>query len=352
LKYKNEEVLNLLLISSENSQTSSKLREELKMLNSRLDKMGVNNFLSNLNYTKNILEIIFTTHSEIKTIENQNVIMNFLENFYSHILVKIKNKFEKINENYKNYKGRRTELDFSYARNLEDFKKIFENLKNHKNEENSSMSPNPAKITDQKNSQIEIRAIEKSFAEFKKVFIIFEEKLKNFDLSLNNFIENHSKLKEKNLQIQVKLDEKYFKEQIGLIKQLYNEIVKNLDSNNFKEVLNRIETFWNKNNFKLENFKEIFKLRKSNSHKIKSMLDDQCGRLKKVLLDKLSELNLFNKSIESNLEIAELPKIVQSELSQIQEEIKKRKEFEFVFMRLMNFLNQNFLAEEEKRRNE
>jgi hypothetical protein len=349
-KYKHEEVLNLLLISSENSQTSSKLRDELKMLNGRLEKMGVNNFLSNLNNTKNILEIIFTTHAEIRTIENQNVIMNFLENFYSHLIIKIKNKFQKINDNYKNYKERKTELDFSFARNLEDFKKIFEVLKNPKNEENYSITTNPENITHQKCSEIEIKAIEKSFADFKKVFCIFEEKLKNFDLSLNNFIENHSKLKEKNFLIQNKLDENNIKEQIGIIKQLFNEIGKNLDSNNFKEVLTRVETFWNKNNFKMENFKEIFKLRKTNSQKIKSMLEDQCGRLKKNLLDKLSELNLFNKSIETNLEISELPKILQKESLIIEEEIKKRKEFEFLFMRLMNFMNKNFLAGEEKRR--
>ena len=75
----------------------------------------------------------------------------------------------------------------------------------------------------------------------------------------------------------------------------------------------------------MENFKEIFKLRKTNSQKIKSMLEDQCGRLKKNLLDKLSELNLFNKSIETNLEISELPKILQKESLIIEEEIKKRK---------------------------
>ena len=346
-KYKHEDVINLLLISSENSQTSSKLMDELKMLNSRLEKMGVNNFLSNLNNTKNILEIIFTTHSEIRTIDNQNVIMNFLENFYSHLIIKIKNKFQKINDNYKNYKERRTELDFSFAKNLEDFKKIFEDFKNPKNEENNLA--NPENITDQKFST-EIKAIEKSLADFKKVFCIFEEKLKNFDYGLNNYIENHSKLKEKNFLIQNKLDENNIKEHIGIIKQLFNEIGKNIDSNNFKEVLTRVETFWNKNNFKMENFKEIFKLRKTNSQKIKSMLEDQCGRLKKNLLDKLSELNLFKKSIETNLEISELPKILQKESMVIQEEIKKRKEFEFLFMRLMNFMNRNFLAGEEKRR--
>ncbi len=82
------------------------------------------------------------------------------------------------------------------------------------------------------------------------------------------------------------------------------------------------------------------------------MLDEQCGKLKKILLDKLSELNLFNKNIENNLENAMLPAVFKTEIVEIQNEIKKRCEFDFVFKKLISFLNDNFLVEEEKRRSE
>jgi hypothetical protein len=85
---------------------------------------------------------------------------------------------------------------------------------------------------------------------------------------------------------------------------------------------------------------------------MRTMLDEQCGKLKKILLDKLSELNLFNKNIENNLENAMLPAVFKTEIVEIQNEIKKRCEFDFVFKKLISFLNDNFLVEEEKRRSE
>ena len=138
LRYNNEEVLNLLLISSDQFEYS-KSKDELKMLNHKLEKIGANNYLSNFHYTKNIMENIFSVHSEIRIIENQKVIMNFLENFYENLLNKIKKKFEKINDNYTNYNHDKSDLDISFYENLKELKNIFENFKfdDNSNEKNN-----------------------------------------------------------------------------------------------------------------------------------------------------------------------------------------------------------------------
>jgi hypothetical protein len=63
-------------------------------------------------------------------------------------------------------------------------------------------------------------------------------------------------------------------------------------------------------------------------------------------------LNFLNKNIENNLEISILPKIFKKEICEIENEIRKRNEFDTVFKSILNFLNKKFFIEEEKRRAE
>ncbi len=83
------------------------------------------------------------------------------------------------------------------------------------------------------------------------------------------------------------------------------------------------------------------------------MLDvEESERIFKNLLEKYSEINLFKKHLESNLDISMLPKVFKNEIQEIEAEIKKRKEFELFFQRIINFLNYKFIEREEKRRRE
>jgi hypothetical protein len=52
------------------------------------------------------------------------------------------------------------------------------------------------------------------------------------------------------------------------------------------------------------------------------------------------------------LEVSYLPQIFKKEIKEIQNEIIKRKEFDLIFQKITNFLNNVFLSKEEKRRKE
>lgn len=83
------------------------------------------------------------------------------------------------------------------------------------------------------------------------------------------------------------------------------------------------------------------------------MLDfEDYDKVLKNLLEKNSELKLYKKHLENSLEISLMPKVFQNEIIEIEKEIKKRKEFELFFKRIINFLNGKFLTREEKRRRE
>lgn len=83
------------------------------------------------------------------------------------------------------------------------------------------------------------------------------------------------------------------------------------------------------------------------------MLEDENNdRLKKELISKLGEINLFKRNLESNLDLCLLPKIFKKEITEVEKEIRTRKEFELFFQTVVNFLNTKFLSREEKRRKE
>jgi hypothetical protein len=82
------------------------------------------------------------------------------------------------------------------------------------------------------------------------------------------------------------------------------------------------------------------------------MLEDESFQMKKGILEKLSEINFFKIKIDDNLEISSLPHIFKNEFKLIKIEIIKRKEFDLIFQKITNFLNNNFFNREEKRRKE
>jgi hypothetical protein len=201
-----------------------------------LEKGGFNNFFSNPNQMKKIFESIFTINNDIRSVDNQTKIMDIIEKFYKNMLEKIKKKFEKLKEDSNRYKTHIKTLDYNFKSNIEDFKLIYSDL-------NSS-------------DNLEFRVIEKSYNEFKKLFVLFEEKLNYFQINYSSFSENQIKLSEKTSIQQISKDS-----QIELIKQIHSEIIKNMSSSNVREFTIKIENFWSKNNLKIENFNDLFRLR-------------------------------------------------------------------------------------------
>lgn len=82
------------------------------------------------------------------------------------------------------------------------------------------------------------------------------------------------------------------------------------------------------------------------------MLDDEYTQLKKGVIEKSEEINFFKNKIDESLEVSYLPQIFKKEIKEIQNEITKRKEFDLIFQKITNFLNNVFLSKEEKRRKE
>ncbi len=185
---------------------------------------------------KKIFESIFTINNDIRSVDNQTKIMDIIEKFYKNMLEKIKKKFEKLKEDSNRYKTHIKTLDYNFKSNIEDFKLIYSDL-------NSS-------------DNLEFRVIEKSYNEFKKLFVLFEEKLNYFQINYSSFSENQIKLSEKTSIQQISKDS-----QIELIKQIHSEIIKNMSSSNVREFTIKIENFWSKNNLKIENFNDLFRLR-------------------------------------------------------------------------------------------
>jgi len=81
-------------------------------------------------------------------------------------------------------------------------------------------------------------------------------------------------------------------------------------------------------------------------------LDDECLKSKKEIIEKLSEIIFLKSTIENNIEVINIPKIFKKEIHEIESEIQKRKEFDFIFLTITNYLNNKLLTMEEKRRKE
>lgn len=76
------------------------------------------------------------------------------------------------------------------------------------------------------------------------------------------------------------------------------------------------------------------------------------SKKKKELIEKLSEIDLFISNLENSYSIVTIPKYFTNETQIIQLEMKKRKTFDIFFQKIMNYIENNLLIKEEKRRKE
>lgn len=243
------EKIQLLLITADipiwNKNQNRIWEEETKLFSNSLDKNN-NNF--NL-FVKNFSSLAFISH-EIKKIDNQNIIMNFLKNFYINMIEKLNIKLNVLSECFTKGKISKEDLEKNFSNYINNFKEmLMKNLKDDSNEK---------KIT-----QIEsdIKSIEKSFIDFKKTFTLFKEKYDYFNSKLNDFKDRkNNKLKDHCLEI-LNQDTQGVAEKI---KNIHSEIINcltNFNSSNFREILVKFENLCDGEKFfsKSEKFLEISK---------------------------------------------------------------------------------------------
>ena len=245
----------------------------------------------------NILIIPYTSFDSQKPLkENINEILNnqllakkIFDNLY-------KKKIEKINKTiidydliYKDFKYLMNRIDIDYSSDFEKLKKLYSNI----NDENFTNILNK---------------IENAKIDFKNHFSIFEDKFRNLQLSFENTKKNYEKIINEN-------------------KNFYNEN----SSLSYSELLNIYE-----NNKLL--------LNKLNENEINSLNND--------LNSEMKEFNLLKKKIDENYNLSMIVFNFIEKKEEIEEEIEKRKNFDYIYNTFLNFLQTNLLTEENSRREE
>jgi hypothetical protein len=89
--------------------------------------------------------------------------------------------------------------------------------------------------------------------------------------------------------------------------------------------------------------------KKTNSTKIRLLLTDHCISLK-AEISRLDELELMEKSIRKDIDLFNIPKILPQEIKEMQAEVEKRKEYEFICDYYRKYFIDNILTKEEDRR--
>jgi hypothetical protein len=245
-KYKSRDSLEILLITNENTyQGHSYIKQdEAKRLYVKLENVGMN-FNNGVNSNlKKILETIIYVNSEMKRFDNQQRIMAFLQNFYKTMLEKINKQFNSLSESHLKYKEKKEELEINFSKNLSEVKEILSTFQGSEDDISK-----------------DLKCIDTSYEDFKKLFTIFEEKLKKFNVTINNFKDKTTnKLKENTPHF---LPENFKDVQVK-ISNLYSEINKIISGkcNNIREAIYFIESSWNNYNFtSLDIFNNVYKLR-------------------------------------------------------------------------------------------
>lgn len=252
-KYKSRDILEILLITNENSyQGCSYLKQdEAKRLFLILENVGMN-FNNGVNSNlKKILETVIYVNSEMRRLDNQQRIMAFFQIFYKSLQDRIYKQFNSLSDSYLKYKEKKEELHLSFPKNLCEVKDTLSSF-----------------ISCEDDINIELKCIESSYEEFKKLFFIFEEKHKKFNFTINNFKEKlTTKLKD---NVPCYLPDNFKDVQVKIC-NLYSDIYKIITKKciDIRETIISIETSWNNYNFtSLDIFNKILKIRVKFNFKI------------------------------------------------------------------------------------
>ena len=173
------------------------------------------------------------------------------------------------------------------------------------------------------------------------------EELQNFE---KNFPQNNEELKtyfkmikNSNKQIQ-DLFPKY-KDNIETIEQMYNQNIIDID-----KIINF--ELKNETNYKMEDYDEL----KNNfiqynsfiKKKIAKIIDNQ--QLTYNLESKINELLIYGEKINFYINLGEIPRLYYTCKSKLEEELKRRSYFNYIYNQIIEFLDTNFMAKEFEQR--
>lgn len=133
-----------------------------------------------------------------------------------------------------------------------------------------------------------------------------------------------------------------YQEQLKLINMQANELINvydwNIKSNALREDNEHLP------------LNDRVKIRVHNTHLIQNMIEKESDTMRKDLLNKIAEISLYKKNLEHAMSITNIPQLFITDAKEIQNEILKRKNFDFCFAKIMNFIQNTILVKEEERR--
>jgi hypothetical protein len=259
------------------------------------------------------------TYTDVRQISFQNRLIVFLNKFYNNTVKRIENKINAMTKSFDYIKGCKRELDLNFQDSINKLQELLKDV-------NVSLG----------NSDTILQLINKSHREFNKSYSTAENKLNSFNKLFTEFIKiNENKLKEyipessiTSLIHKVNLLYERLRDNPGDIIASINKLVSDDDKMAIKKALN------------------------TNTTRLRFMLDDDGDKLKKELINKLSEINLYKRHLDDNLANCLLVKDIRNNFKGIMNEVRKRKSFELVYKKVVDFVSNRLIESEERRRTE
>ena len=178
------------------------------------------------------------------------------------------------------------------------------------------------------------------------------EELKNFEKNFEN-IKNNEELKKYIIMIkqslkQIKDLSPKYKDNIDTIEQMYNQTI--IEINKIIDI--QLKDKPNYSNYKNEDYKElnksyikyIYYIRE----KINKIINNQ--QLTYNLECKINELLIYGEKINFYINLGEIPKLYDICKSQLEEELKRRSYFKYIYNQMIEFLENNIISKEFEQR--
>ena len=173
------------------------------------------------------------------------------------------------------------------------------------------------------------------------------EELKNFE---KNFPENNEELKSYFKMIKHSMKQIHnlfpkYKDNIETIEQMYNQTIIEIN-----KIINlKLKEVPNYNSEDYEDLKNIFIIYNSYiREKISNIINNQ--QLTYNLESNINELLIYGEKINFYINLGEIPKLYNICKSKLQEELKRRSYFNYIYKQIIEFLDTNFIAKEFEQR--
>lgn len=129
---------------------------------------------------------------------------------------------------------------------------------------------------------------------------------------------------------------KLYKEQFGKVKELSENYINSISSLLEEKVI-----------YNEEIIEKVYVL---NSQIIFRAIEYDSNKNKKELVEILSEINLYRKNLEYYYDIINIPSMFLNDTNEIENEITKRRSFDMFYRKIMDYVENTLISNEEKRR--